>query len=139
MPAAHDTNIGGIKLMNKIGWTVIFLIFVIFLVNPVFAQEDKEGCKDHPMFTRMSNFYIENCKEKDFDQAEFVDEKGKDIKVEGKFHRAEYVIQKGVKAPSDLQLLRNYQNAIKKIGGIVTYEKLGSNYGNTYLKLSKAG
>ncbi len=56
MPAAHDTNIGGIKLMNKIGWTVIFLIFVIFLVNPVFAQEDRKGSKDHPMFTRMDNF-----------------------------------------------------------------------------------
>ena len=137
MPAAHDTNIGGIKLMNKIGWTVIFLIFVIFLVNPVFAQEDAKGCKDHPLFTRMPNFHIKECREKDFEQVNFIDEKGKAGKVEGKFHWAEYGIKKGLKAPSDLQLLRNYQNAIKAIGGVVSHEKLGGNFGYTYLKLSK--
>jgi OOP family OmpA-OmpF porin len=86
-----------------------------------------------------AKFYIDNCEEKDFGQADFVDEKGNEIKVEGKFHRAEYSIKKGVKAPTDLQILRNFQNAIKKIGGVVVHEKLGSNYGETYLKLSKAG
>ncbi len=116
-----------------------FLLSSLYSLSAVFEHKDVEGCKDHPMFTRMPNFYIQECKEKDFGQVEFVDEKGNEIKVEGRFYRAEYVIKKGVKAPTDLQILRNFQNAIKKIGGIVTYEKLGSNYGNTYLKLSKAG
>jgi OOP family OmpA-OmpF porin len=114
-------------------------VFLLAFSSIAFAQEDKKGCKDHPMFTRMPNFYIQECKEKDFDQADFVDEKRNEIKVEGRVHWGEYVIKKGVKAPSDLQILRNFQNAIKKIGGVVTYEKLGSNYGDTYLKLSKAG
>jgi len=114
-------------------------LIVVAFSGIVFAQEDEKGCKDHPMFTRMPNFYIQECKEKDFDQADFMDEEGNDIKVEGKIHRAGYGIKKGVTAPTDLQILRNYQNAIEKIGGEVTYENLGSNYGETYLKLSKAG
>jgi outer membrane protein OmpA-like peptidoglycan-associated protein len=114
-------------------------IFLLAFSGIVFAQEDAKGCKDHPMFTRMPNFYIQECKEKDFDQADFLDEKRNEIKVEGRVHWGGYAIKKGVKAPTDLQILRNYQNAIKKIGGVVTHEKLGSNYGETYLKLGKAG
>ncbi len=114
-------------------------VFLLAFSGIAVAQEDAKGCKDHPMFTRMPNFYIKECKEKDFDQADFVDEKRNEIKVEGEVHKGEYAIKKGVKVPTDLQILRNYQNAIKKIGGVVTHEKLGSNYGETYLKLSKTG
>ncbi len=85
----------------------------------------------------MPNFYLSECEEKDFDQIDFMDEKGNDIKVEGEFHRADYWIREGYKAPSDLQILRNYQNAIKKIGGVVVKEYL--NFNETYLKLSKGG
>jgi OOP family OmpA-OmpF porin len=120
---------------------MIFLLLVFVWIGSgiVFAQEDKKGCRDHPMFTRMPDFYIESCKEKDFDQTDFYDEKGKSIKVEGKLHWAKYIIKKGVKTPTDLQIARNFQNAIKNIGGLVVYEKLGSNYGYSYLKLSKPG
>jgi outer membrane protein OmpA-like peptidoglycan-associated protein len=89
------------------------------------------------MFTRIPNFYLRDCEEKDFDQADFRDEKGNDIKVEGKVHKADYWIKEGFKAPSDLQIVRNFQNAIKKIGGVVVREYL--NWGETYLKLSKGG
>ena len=117
--------------------SIIYLIVVfVFVVTGIsFAHEDAEGCKDHPMFTRMPNFYIENCKEKGFDQAEFVDEKGDEIKVEGKYYWVEYDIKEGYKAPSELQILRNYENAIKKIGGVVEREEGGV----AYLKLNKAG
>ncbi len=119
--------------------TILLLVGVIVIASSgiAYAQEDKKGCKDHPMFTRMPNYYIYNCREKDFDQIEFREKEGKYIKVEGKLHKTQYVIKKGIKTPSDLQILRNFQNAIKKIGGEVTYENLGSNYGETYLKLRK--
>ena len=117
----------------KIIWMIGFLVFAVSGI--ILAQEDEKGCKDHPMFTRMPNFYIYSCKEKDFDQADFVDEKGKDIKVEGKLHWTGYYIKKGFKPPSELQILRNFENAIKKIGGVLVKEKDGV----AYLKLSKAG
>lgn len=110
-------------------------VFLLACSGIAFAQEDAKGCKDHPMFTRMPNYYINNCKEKDFAQAEFVDEKGEDIKVEGKYHWAEYEIKKGHKAPSELAIMRNYENAIKRIGGVVVKESGGV----SYLKLCKEG
>jgi len=114
---------------------LIGLLLAMAFVSPVFAQKDEEGCRDHPMFTRMPNFYIENCKDKDFDHADFIDEKGKDITVEGKYYWAEFDIKEGYKAPSELQILRNFENAIKKIGGVVVREDGGV----AYLKLNKAG
>lgn len=123
--------------MKKKVFIISGLCLFILMATPFMAkaQKDTEGCKDHPLFTRMPHFYIENCKEKDFDQAEFVNEKGDEIKVEGKFHWTEYDIKKGYKAPSELQILRNFENAIKKIGGVVVREDGGI----AYLKLNKAG
>jgi len=123
------------KGVVKIIWVIWFLVFALSGVT--FAQQDKPGCKDHPMFTRMPNFYISNCEEKDYGMADFYDEKGRNIKVEGKLYRIDYWIKGGYKAPSDLQIIRNYQNAIKSIGGVVVKELL--NFNETYLKLSKGG
>ena len=114
---------------------LLFLSIIIMGVLPSLGQEDEPNCKDHPLFTRMPNFHINNCKETDFDQADFVDEKGNEIKVEGKFSLVKYDIKEGYKAPSELQIMRNFENAIKKIGGVVVKESGGL----AYLKLSKAG
>jgi outer membrane protein OmpA-like peptidoglycan-associated protein len=121
--------------MRTMGKMIILFLFVLFFVHQASAQEDAVGCKDHPMFTRMPNFYLSDCKVKDFDQAEFVDEKGNDIKVEGKLHWAAYEIKEGYQEPSELQIMRNFENAIKKIGGAI----LNESGGVAYLKLSKAG
>lgn len=114
---------------------LLFLSITIMCVLPLLAQEDEPNYKDHPLFTRMPNFYIYNCKETDFDQADFMDEKGREIKVEGKFSWVRYYIKEEYKAPSELQIIRNFKNAIEKIGGVVVKES-GS---LAYLKLSKAG
>ena len=123
------------KGWTKTIWIVGFLVFAVSGIT--LAQEDEKRCKDHPMFTRMPNFYIFECKEKDFDQADFKNEQGNNIKVEGKIHFTDYRIKKGYKAPSSLQIIRNYQNAIKRIGGAVVYEYL--HWYDTYLKLIKGG
>jgi len=121
---------------KTIGWLGAALCV---MSGPVLAQEDARNCRDHPLFTRMPGFYLEECRERDFERVEFVDEKGGDVFVEGKLHWAKYSVKKGTKPPTDLRILRNYQNAIKTIGGVVVYEKIGSNYGSTYLRLSQAG
>ncbi len=82
---------------NMIRYRTILLLLGalgIIFIGGAFGQEDREGCKDHPMFTRMPNFYIDNCKENEFDEANFIDEKGKEIKVEGKYYFATYEIKK---------------------------------------------
>lgn len=116
---------------------MIFLMGVLVLGNIflAFAQDDVKGSKDHPLFTRMDHFYIIYYKEEKFAEAEFRDEKGKEIKVEGKFYKIDYKIKNGVTPPSGLQVLRNFENAIKKIGGVKVFQK-----GNDlWLKLDKEG
>jgi len=99
------------------------------------AQEDVAGSRDHPLLTRMPNFYISDYEQKDFGQADFKNSKGEDIRVEGHKYDIEYEIKEGKKTPSELQILRNYENAIKKIGGSTVYEAPGE----TWLKLEKGG
>lgn len=98
-----------------------FLIFGVVLLAPMaaFAEPDADGCKDHPLFTRMKNYYIVQC-EKKYDQALImIDEdpdSSKNLKPEGDktFIKYQYEESAG-KAPSYLQIRRNYQNAAKAL------------------------
>jgi len=109
-------------MKNKIlRFTVLFLIS-LSLTNLCLAQEeDAENCKDHPMFTRLKNFYITDC-ESNFDAVEFYIGDDKTQTVEGQKTRIDYSLKEGASAPSDLQVRRNYANAIKSLGGTVLYE-----------------
>ncbi|MEJ5349941.1 MAG: OmpA family protein [Desulfosoma sp.] len=110
-------------------------VFVFAFCGIAFAKKDEKGCKDHPMFTRMDNFYILSCQEHKFAEADFRDENGKEVKVEGKFYKIDYHIEEGVTPPSGLQVLRNFENAIKKIGGVKVFQKVD----DIWLKLDKEG
>ncbi len=103
MPQANRTEVpSGLRssaslYLNKLGsigyeyelgteesscWSVFF----VFAFNSiVFAQRDIEGSKDHPLLTKMDNFYIDNYQEEKFGQANFRDEKGKKISVEERY------------------------------------------------------
>ncbi len=109
--------------MKKISFILGFgLLFLLVTSGDAKAQEDVAGSKDHPLLSRMPNFYITDYKEKEFEQADFKNSKGGDIKVEGHKYYIEYEIKEGEKAPSELQILRNYERAIRKIGGSLVYE-----------------
>ncbi len=122
------------KGLVKIVWVIGFLVFAVSGI--AFAQQDKIGSKDHPLFTRMDNFYITHYWEEKYGGVKFKDEKGKDIKVEGKKYEIWYEIKKGFTPPSGLMVIRNYENAIKKIGGVKIYQE--GSY-NIWLKLVKGG
>ena len=104
----------------------LILGFCLFslLLTPVLsvAQEDEPDSKDHPLLTRMPDFYISDYEYKEFDKADFKNSKGEDSKVEGHIYDIYYQTKEGKKAPGKLQVLRNYENAIKKIGGSTVYE-----------------
>lgn len=122
--------------MNRCRRIILVMgVFVFAVSGMAFAQKDVEGSKDHPMFTRMDNFCIIHYEEEKFAQADFRDEKGKEIKVEGKYYKIDYHIKKGVTPPSGLQVLRNHENAIKRIGGVKVFQK-GD---DIWLKLDKGG
>lgn len=113
---------------------MIYAILAPLLVASIaFAEEDAAGCKDHPLLTRMPNFFIQDCDTKEFDQVEFVNNQGEEIKVEGKRYYISHYLNSGTQAPSNLQIIRNFTNAIQKIGGTKIYE---GPY-DAYLKLEK--
>jgi len=89
------------------------------------AQEpDAEGCQDHPMLSRLKNFYIGGC-ESNFDAVEFTVADDRVETVEGQKTTINYSLQEGATTPSVLQIKRNYENAMKSLGGFVLYDYEG--------------
>ncbi|HNX50733.1 MAG TPA: OmpA family protein [Thermoanaerobaculaceae bacterium] len=84
------------------------------------AKPDKAGCTDHPLFpTRMPNYRIDSCEVKAFDSYQFFVKSGPKHAVEGKFTLITYVVEDRKDDQSGLAVVRNYENAIKKIGGTI--------------------
>ena len=105
----------------------IWILVVCFLAAAsVFAQEDAEGCKDHPLFTRFPNMHISECNSSQFNLRKFPvglpnkeDQKTKSVDVEGPTEWISYELNEGATKPSGLQIMRNFENAAKKAGATV--------------------
>lgn len=118
----------------------VFFLSLAFIFSGVMhgnalAGSDARGCKDHPLFTRMPDYSITECKTKDFDQHEFYVAGEKEFIVEGKKTFLSYEIKEGVKAPSEVQIKRNFENAVAKIGGKTEFNSTF----NIYLSIKKDG
>ncbi len=86
-------------------------------------QQDARGCQDHPLITRMPNYWIHHCPEKQFDAYAFtVGPNKKTETVEGQLWNLSYYPQATLKpVPSELQIQRNFENAITQQGGTLVY------------------
>lgn len=85
------------------------------------SQPEDEAYKDCPGFPGMPNYVIIDATDKEFDAYSFFDGK-KIVSVEGKFCRRLYQLKEGATQASELQVRRNYVNAIKNAGGKVLHE-----------------
>lgn len=85
------------------------------------AQEDRQGCADNPLLSRMSGFFIQSCRDEAFASHEF-HVSGEKVPVEGHLSFIEYRMPRDAAKRSNLEIIRNYTNAITAIGGEVTYE-----------------
>jgi len=122
--------------MNKL---TSFFAIIFAVVAPLSAQDDAEGCKDPALFTRMPNFHIYRCDDIQFDKFEFWVGSDKTQAVEGHSLYVNYYLNEGAQAPGGLQIVRNYSNAIKKLGGQLVYEWEDGGVENATLKLVKNG
>ena len=101
-----------------------FVAIIVLAAVPVSAQQgDAAGCKDHKLFpTRMPNYRIEACKIEDFGFYEFSLSKPPKIRVEGKHTFITYMFTGARETePSPLEVVRNYENAVKKVGGEILF------------------
>lgn len=116
------------------------------LAWPAWAQPaDVARSKDHPLLTRYPNSFIVEYA-KNFNGADFAVARGADgnpvrKRIEGDMTDILYFHKDADRQPSALQLIRNYQNAIKGIGGDVVYERLprDGDGGETTLHVNTGG
>jgi OmpA-OmpF porin, OOP family len=108
----------------RIHHRLLTLLFCLVVVADAHAQSDARGSKDHPMLTRYPDSRIEEYV-KNFNAVEVAvgknaDGSAKRETIEGDSTKIVYFHNIVDKQPSPLQLIRNYQNAIKSIGGETT-------------------
>jgi OmpA-OmpF porin, OOP family len=104
--------------------SLFILLSLLSFALPVLSQQkDDTACKDHPLFTRMPDYWIRSCTQKQFDAFTFDVGQGKKAQVEGEFWQIYYLPQATLKSrPSELQILLNFENAVKKLGGKVLFK-----------------
>ena len=103
---------------------LIILMSAMFLLpaTGVAAQQrDNKDCKDHSLFpTRMPGYVLSNCKVEEYGVFDFsFTPNVKKLPVEGKFTFIIYSIPDRKGEASALAVVRNYENAILKVGGTI--------------------
>jgi OmpA-OmpF porin, OOP family len=103
------------------------LVMVLTISISAFAEPDAEGCADHPLFSRMKNYFISAC-DKKFDQALILISEEPDsptnLRPEGEKTFLSYNHDEAAgTAASYLQIRRNYQNAAKTLKGKIIVDR----------------
>jgi len=106
----------------KLAFTRFIALFLIAFTTSSFAAKDPadlEDTEEHPEIARFPGFYIDNSKRNDFNEFPFAIKADPDdgVAKEGKYWFVDYILKEGVRQPSTVELIRNYENAFKKVGG----------------------
>ena len=103
---------------KRIGYIWPSILVISFLIVGVaLAETDVIGSKDHPLLTRMPDYYISHYNVSDFAGFDPTVIGGKDVHWEGKVYSFGYSRKEGGRPISMLQIVRNYETAIKQAGG----------------------
>jgi OmpA-OmpF porin, OOP family len=114
----------------------LLAVIGLFLVAPsACAQEDAQGSKDHPLISRMPGYYIDSYDVSEFAAFEPTVIGGKEATWEGKKYKIAYARKEGATPVSTLQIVRNYEGAITKIGG----KRLGGDERRLAAEIRKGG
>jgi len=95
---------------------------LLIAAGPATAQQDVAGSRDHPAFTRMPGFYISEYKDSPFASYEFRIAEKQNQTVEGRYTKIWYRAVKGSTPPSPLQIMRNFEEAARTVGGTVVWD-----------------
>jgi OmpA-OmpF porin, OOP family len=127
------------KMKKCVGF--VGLLFLVFTQISYSQETDQKGSKDHPLLSRIPGYYISEQIKKDFDSytSPYLE---KDNVWEGKTTQTNYSVKEGTKEFSFIQVERNYENAVKKLGGRILYSdnrilnaKIEKNNGVTYISV----
>ena len=104
--------------MRKLALALLIVVMGVGVAAAQPLQKDDPNCRDHELFTRMPDSWIHNCSDKAFDFFEFTTGLKTKTRVEGRTWKVMYYPQASQKTkPTELQILRNFENAVAKLGG----------------------
>ncbi len=99
-------------------------------------QTDTKGCQDHALFTRMPTYWIHHCQVLEFDSHVFPTGDKRTETVEGRTTKISYYPQAtAATKPSPLQIVRNYEAAVQRLGG----KSFGAVNGRETFQIKKDG
>jgi OmpA-OmpF porin, OOP family len=105
-------------MLKRIGYILPGILFILILnVGIALAEDDVQGSKDHPLITRMPDYYINYYTLSEFGAFDPTVVGGNDVHWEGKVYSFVYERKEGGRSISMLQIVRNYEAAIKRVGG----------------------
>lgn len=97
----------------------IFVATLLLMSSLVRAQDSE--FKDTPWFSGMPNYIIYDAEEIEFDSYNFFNGKNCTT-VEGKKLKRIYSLKENAQKSSTIQIIRNYANAVKSMGGTIIFE-----------------
>jgi outer membrane protein OmpA-like peptidoglycan-associated protein len=106
---------------------VILVIFSLFFLMTgegfsLTTQQDIKGAKDHPLLSRMPDFYISDYNDAEFNSYKFIGPDKKPVIIEGHKFFIGYKLNSGTPEPGELKIRKNVQDALNKIGGKVVFD-----------------
>ncbi|MBT8379918.1 MAG: OmpA family protein [Ignavibacteria bacterium] len=124
-------------IIMKLILQVCTIIFIVIIMDGItYAQnKDVKGSSDHPLITRMPDFWIAAYKESEYESYTFRDGANNKIDIEGHKYFIEYRLNKGGQEPGRLMILKNHENALKKINA----EILSTKKKDLYCKVTREG
>jgi OmpA-OmpF porin, OOP family len=103
---------------RRIAVMVVFAAFVfVSFLRAAQDPQDTKGSMDHPLISRMPGYFISGYNVSEFDGYEPTVIGGKAVRWEGKKYSIGYSRKEGARPISMLQIVRNYQAAVKQAGG----------------------
>jgi outer membrane protein OmpA-like peptidoglycan-associated protein len=111
-------------MKNKL-WILLLVMLLLPFMGKVQAQDESEF-KDTPWFSGMPNYSVYDAEDSEFDSYNFFNGKNCTT-VEGRKFKRTYVLKENAQKSSVIQVIRNYSNAIKSMGGTVIYEGMPQN------------
>jgi len=122
-------------MRSRLVMTILAVLLVVLSANAANDPRDDKKCTDHALLSRVPGHWIHHCEEKEFDLRNIPVAQGKSVPVEGHVWHIVYYLNAGTPKVSEIQILRNYQNAVKSLGGTEVY----SDKGRTSFRVKSGG
>jgi OOP family OmpA-OmpF porin len=114
-------EVKGGTMPNKSRSIWVFCIICLMVSGALSGAGAESEYKDTPYFSGMPGHKIVDSTDQEFSDYRFFN--GKDCTtVEGKKYFRAYTLKENAKQPSDLQISRNYANAVTNMGGTVMFD-----------------